>query len=473
MENAGRAIAREAIRMAPAGARIAVLCGPGNNGGDGFVAARHLAAAGFAVRLALIGARRGLAGDAAAMASRWTGPTDDGAAAGAIIAWSDLVIDAMFGAGIKRALEGEASAVVADVNETPKPVLAVDVPSGLDGSTGMPTGPVIRATRTVTFFRLKPGHLLFPGRDLCGPVVVAGIGIPDAVLDTIAPKAAINTPALWLSRLPRLKSSAHKYRRGHAIVVCGPGHRTGAARLGAAAALRAGAGLVTVASPADAVAANAAHLTAVMLEPYEGPRGLAAILSDPRRNALLIGPGTGVGIATRLLTQVALDHDAACVLDADALTSATLDQDDDEEPVVGHLFAQIQEKPERPVVLTPHEGEFARVFGTLPGSKLERAREAARFAGAVVILKGPDTVIAAPDGRAAINANAPPWLATAGSGDALAGIVTGLLAQSMPAFEAACAAVWLHGECANLLGPGLIAEDLPDTLPRALRTLHT
>ena len=227
-----------------------------------------------------------------------------------------------------------------------------------------------------------------------------------------------------------------------------------------------------MASAPDAVAVNAAHLTAIMLEPFDGPRGLAEILSDERRNAILIGPGAGVGIATRLLTQVALEFEAAVVLDADALTSFTIDQDDDVVPVVEHLFALIKESSARQVVLTPHEGEFKRVFGELPGSKLDRARAAAAKSGAVVILKGPDTVISAPDGRAAINENAPPWLATAGSGDVLAGFVTGLLAQRMPPFEAACAAVWLHGECANLFGPGLIAEDIPEMLPRVLAGLN-
>lgn len=241
--------------------------------------------------------------------------------------------------------------------------------------------------------------------------------------------------------------------------------------MGARGALRAGAGLVTVASPPDAVAVNAAHLTAIMIKGFDGPRGLAEILSDARKNAVLIGPGAGVSLATRLLVQVVLEFDAACVLDADALTSFTLDQDDDDVPVVTHLFDLAKENPSRSVVMTPHEGEFKRLFPDLAGSKLVRARAAAERAGAIVVLKGADTVIASPDGRAAINDNAPPWLATAGSGDVLAGFVTGLLAQGMPAFDAACAAVWLHGECANLLGRGLIAEDLPEMLPRALARL--
>ncbi len=472
MENAGRAVAAEAMKLVPAGSRVLVFCGPGNNGGDGFVAARLLAQAGYDVRVSCLVPRNDLKGDAAVMASRWTGEVSEGDQVGSFD--EDIVIDALFGAGLSRPIDGASMAndVLCRINATDTPVLAVDVPSGLDGNSGQAAGPVLQATLTVTFFRRKPGHLLMPGRALCGRVVVADIGIPSSVLGPIAANAFANGPHLWPDapwhRLSRDVLDVHKYTRGHAIVVSGPAYRTGAARLGARGALRAGAGLVTVASPPDAVAINAAHLTAIMLEPFEGARGLATVLADGRRNAVLIGPGAGVGIATRLLTQVVLDHEAACVLDADALTSATIDQDDDEEPVVSHLFAQIKENAARPVVLTPHEGEFKRVFGALAGSKLDRARVAAVRSGAVVVLKGPDTVIAAPDGRAAINENAPPWLATAGSGDVLAGIVTGLLAQGMGAFEAACAAAWLHGACANVVGPGLVAEDLPEALPRVL-----
>ena len=474
MERAGRAVADEAqkmlVGMVPAGSRIAVLCGPGNNGGDGFVAARLLALRGYDVSVALLGERAALKGDAAEMARRWSGSIEPFKAAALVGA--RLIIDALFGAGLSRALDGAAADAVRAINASRLAVLAVDVPSGLDGTTGQALGVVVQATRTVTFFHRKPGHLLMPGSGLCGAIMLADIGIPGTVLDAMSPRTYVNAPRLWSASLPRLAHDDHKYTRGHAIVVSGPAHRTGAARLGARGALRAGAGLVTVASAPDAVAVNAAHLTAIMLEPFDGPRGLAEILSDERRNAILIGPGAGVGIATRLLTQVALEFEAAVVLDADALTSFTIDQDDDVVPVVEHLFALIKESSARQVVLTPHEGEFKRVFGELPGSKLDRARAAAAKSGAVVILKGPDTVIAAPDGRAAINENAPPWLATAGSGDVLAGFVTGLLAQRMPPFEAACAAVWLHGECANLFGPGLIAEDIPEMLPRVLAGLN-
>lgn len=466
MENAGRAVAEVAAGMAAPGARVVVLCGPGNNGGDGFVAARLLAERGYRVRVVVLGSREVLKGDAAVMAARWGGAVE--ALGARSIGDAALIVDAIFGAGLARPVEGAAADAIAAANASRVPVLAVDVPSGLDGSTGAASGPVIQAAKTVTFFRRKPGHVLLPGRALCGEVVVADIGIPDAVAGQVGSRAFVNEPGLWCGVFPHVRADGHKYTRGHAVVVSGPMHATGAARLGARGALRIGAGLVTVASPMEAVGVNAAHLTAIMIVPFAGPRGLGEVLSDARKNAVLIGPGAGVSLATRLLMQVALEFEAAVVLDADALTSFTLDQDDDADPVVGHLFTLIGENVQRAVVMTPHEGEFKRVFPDLAGSKLERARAAAKRSGAVVVLKGADTVVAAPDGRAAINGNAPPWLATAGSGDVLAGFVTGLLAQGMPAFEAACAAVWVHGECGTCVGRGLIAEDLPEVVGKFL-----
>lgn len=471
MENAGRAVADEAAKMVAPGAKIAVLCGPGNNGGDGFVSARYLKERGYQVRVACLVPLDQLKGDAAEMAKGLAGAVAEGDQID--LCGVELIIDALFGAGLSRPIDGECADLLCRVN-LDWPVLSVDVPSGLDGNSGQPLGPVVSATRTVTFFRRKPGHVLMPGRAYCGEVVVADIGIPEVVLSEIRPTALVNSLSFyhWRGWLPRARLDAHKYTRGHAVVVSGPAHRTGAARLAARGALRVGAGLVTVASPMDAVAVNAARLTAIMIAPFEGARGLGEILSDARKNAVLLGPAAGVSPATRLLVQVVLEFDAAVVLDADALTSFTLDQQDDPEPVMNHLFALIKEKPERPVVITPHEGEFKRLFPDLTGSKLERARAAAERSGAVVVLKGADTVIAAPDGRAAINDNAPPTLATAGSGDVLAGFIAGLLAQRMPAYYAACAGVWLHGECANVFGPGLIAEDIPEMLPRALARLE-
>jgi ADP-dependent NAD(P)H-hydrate dehydratase / NAD(P)H-hydrate epimerase len=496
MERAGAAVADEAAKMVAPGARIAVLCGPGNNGGDGFVAARILAERGFKVRLACLVPVSELKGDAAIMAAKWTGRVEalvmarNSADAGTTFEGSehlpagipdeaDLVIDAIFGIGFNRSFDQNMLKVSMALSRAQwherTPILSVDVPSGVDGTSGAIVGDgnygnAIRATRTVTFSRKKAGHLLMPGRDYAGEVVVTDIGIAPNLLRGDG-KTVPNIPKLWQRFYPFPTLDSHKYKRGHAVVVSGPAHATGAARLGARGALRVGAGLVTVASPPDAIAANAAHLTAIMLAPFDGARGLGEILSDERKNAILIGPGAGVSLATRLLVQVALEFDAACVLDADALTSFTIDQDDDAEPMATHLFTLIAENPRRPVVLTPHEGEFKRLFGDLPGSKLDRARQAAKVSGAVVVLKGADTVIAHPAGHAVINDNAPAFLATAGSGDVLAGLITGLLAQGMSAFDAACAAVWLHGECATQFGPGLIAEDLPEMLPRVLTEL--
>ncbi len=463
MENAGRAVATEAARMVERRSRVVVLCGPGNNGGDGFAAARHLAEGGYDVSVALLGPRDALKGDAAAMSQRWTGRVEP--LAFATLEGAKLVIDALFGAGLNRPLEGAAATVVEAVNRAGVRVLSVDVPSGLNGTTGVTLGPVIEAERTVTFFRRKPGHLLLPGRDVCGNVLVAKIGIPDSVLDEIKPQTWVNAPPLWQHEFPQFRRSAHKYDRGHAVVVSGPPEHTGAARLGARGALRAGAGLVTVASPHDSLGVNAVHLTAIMLLPFDGEQGLAEVLSDKRKNAVLLGPALGVGEATRWLVAAALASGAGTVLDADAITSFAGE--------TGALASLIANIDKRPVVLTPHEGEFKRLFPAMgAGSKLERARAASAALGAVIVLKGSDTVIAGPDGRAAINDNAPPWLATAGSGDVLGGFVAGLLAQGMPAFEAACAAVWLHGETAAVFGPGLVAEDIPEHLPRVLARLQ-
>ena len=464
MENAGRAVA-EAVLARWEKCPVVVISGPGNNGGDGFVAARHLAHAGWPVRVAVTAPRETQKGDAAMMAGRWAGEV---AAAGSdILSGQALVVDAIFGAGLSRAVDGPVGELIAALNASGLPVVAIDIPSGIDGATGRLRGQAVRAALTVTFFRKKPGHLLLPGREHCGDVVLADIGIPDRVLDEIAPRMHENLPVVWGAALPLRRLSGHKYDYGHAVAVSGGPWSTGAARLAAMAALRAGAGLVTLASPSAALAVNAAHLTAIMLAEVEDGAALARLLDDRRRNAVLIGPGAGLGGATRAKARACLASGAAVVLDADALSVFAGD--------LLELVDAIAEHPDRPVVMTPHEGEFARLFGRRgddDGSKCDRALEAARAMNAVVLLKGPDTVIAAPDGRAAITANAPPWLATAGTGDVLAGIVLGLLAQAMPAFEAASAAAWLHAEAATDFGPGLIAEDLPGRLPGVLARLH-
>jgi NAD(P)H-hydrate epimerase len=450
MENAGRAVADAIVaRFKPCA--VTVLCGPGNNGGDGFVVARLLDEEGFTVRVAH-GA--GHKGDAKEMSVRWKGARL--ALTPEVLDGAKLVVDGLFGAGLARPLEGVYAQMVEALNDLP--VVAIDIPSGVSGDTGQPLGGVyVTATLSVTFFRKKPGHLLLPGRALCGETVVADIGIPAQATSTNLHE---NTPALWHFPWPRREG--HKYSKGHCVVVSGGAAHTGAARLAARAALRVGAGLVSVASPPDAVAVHAAHLTAIMLKPFDGAAGLTELLADKRLNAVVIGPGLGVGGDTRARVDAVLKSGAAVVLDADALTSF---RDDPEA-----LFNRLHER----CVLTPHAGEFERLFPGLldeSASKVEAARGAAVRAGCVVLLKGADTVIADASGKAAINANAPPALATAGAGDVLAGLIAGLLAQHMTAFDAAACGAWLHGDAASRFGPGLIAEDLPETLPQSLRSL--
>jgi hydroxyethylthiazole kinase-like uncharacterized protein yjeF len=465
MLSAGRAVAQAAMELADRGP-ILVVAGAGNNGGDGFVAAAELVAHGREVSLALLGDRDALTGDAALAARHWTGPVlrcePD------VIGQPALIIDALFGAGLNRTVKDGARAIIEAINASGVRVLSVDLPSGVNGSTGAIMGAAVRATETITFFRRKPGHLLLPGRQQCGVVEVADIGIPASVLGDIRPDTFDNDPDLWADHFPAPRIDAHKYSRGHAVVVSGGIAATGAARLAARAALRAGAGLVTVLSPSDALAVNAAALTAVMVRRVDTVAEFADLFVDRRLNACVIGPAAGIGEPTRARVLAALAAGRASVLDADALTSFAETPDT--------LFQAIKAVDQPRVVLTPHHGEFARLFGELDNkrplkSKLERVRAAAVRSGAVVLLKGPDTVVAAPDGRAAIASNAPPWLATAGSGDVLAGLIGGFLAQGVASFEAACIGVWMHGEAGREAGPGLIAEDLPDMLPAVFRDI--
>ena len=463
MENAGRAVADAAARLQAT--RIAVVTGPGNNGGDGFVAARHLAERGYRVRLCFVGDRKRLKGDAAQAADRWPGPVEE--ASPGSLSDCEAIVDALFGAGLDRDVGGLPRAMIDAMNAAGAPIVAVDLPSGINGTSGSIMGAAVNASRTVTFFRRKTGHLLLPGRLNCGAVEVADIGIPEGVLDKIKPRAFANAPAFWCASFPRPDSRGHKYTRGHVVAVSGGASTTGAARLAARGALRAGAGLVTIASPREALAINAAESLAVMVRPIDGPAELGEFVSDRRRTAVVLGPGGGVGSAMREQVLATLARAVSVVLDADALTSFSEHQD---------LLAGTIRKRPGPVVLTPHQGEFSRIFNDMfedhnPNSKLDKTRLAAEFCGAIVVYKGADTVVAAPDGRATIAENGPPSLATAGSGDVLSGVICGLMAQGMPAFEAACAGVWLHGDAASEFGPGLIAEDLPEMLTRVYRRL--
>jgi ADP-dependent NAD(P)H-hydrate dehydratase / NAD(P)H-hydrate epimerase len=466
MLSAGQAVAEAAMDLVEEGP-IVVVAGCGNNGGDGFVAAAELAARGREVSVILLCERDSLQGDAALAARGWKYPVLPFNPQA--IGKPALIIDALFGAGLNRPVQGEPHDMIEAINANGAPVLAIDLPSGINGDTGAVMGIAVRAIETITFFRRKPGHLLLPGRIYCGRVRVADIGIDPRVLEEIRPQTFENIPQFWRTSFPVPRIDTHKYARGHVIVVSGDIARTGAARMSARGALRAGAGLVTVASPRGALLVNATALTAVMVRPIDTTVEFAEMLEDRRLDTCVIGPGNGVGQRTRDFVLTAVSAKRNLVLDADALTSFADAPD--------RLFEAIKASQDRQVVLTPHEGEFPRLFSDMsnkhPGrSKLERVRAAAERSGAIVLLKGPDTVVASPDGRATINSNAPPWLATAGAGDVLSGIIAAMLAQGAPAFEGASIGVWMHGEAGREAGPGLIAEDLPEVLPAVHRHLY-
>ena len=438
MEAAGRAVAR-AIRALFRPCRTLVLAGPGNNGGDGYVAARYLEQAGWPVAVAALApASPGTV--AAAAAARWHGPMVAFSAAEA--ARAGLVVDALFGAGLTRPLAPEVTQVLRAVQA---PLVAVDVPSGLDGATGQVLGYAPKATLTISFFRLKPGHVLLPGRALCGETVLADIGLPGVVLAGIAPRCWRNHPSLW--PLPGLEVSAHKYTRGHLTILAGAA-MPGAARLAASAARRLGAGLVTLHAENMELAAM---LRADAPGQLVSDATLGALLADTRRQVWLAGPGLLPHEATRAAIRTIIEASKILVADAGALMAA----------------AEAPDLLRGAAVITPHAGEFARLFGAPGADRLSATRAAAARLGAVVVLKGPDSIIAAPDGRVMINDNAPPSLASAGTGDVLAGAIAALLAQGMAPFEAAAAAVWLHGAAANAGPPGLIAEDLPPLMAQA------
>jgi hydroxyethylthiazole kinase-like uncharacterized protein yjeF len=453
MQRAGRAVA-EAISERYAARPAVVLAGPGNNGGDGYVVARCLKEWGWPVRVEVLSPAA--SADARGAAELWSGPVEPLTYRGA---GEELVIDALFGAGLDRPLSADLARLAHALERSGAPVVAIDVPSGLAGDTGQPlAGVSFQAALTVTFHRRKPAHVLQPGRSLCGEVVVRDIGLG------VEPPAVTlfeNDPDLWLARYPWPGVNAHKHTRGRLIVVSGDAWSTGAARLASRSGLRVGAGLVTLLSPSEALMVNAGHLEAVMLRPFETDVELEAAGSEA--DCAVIGPAAGVTDLTLSNVLALARTGAALVVDADALS---VFRDDP-----GELFSIL----DRDDVLTPHPGEFERVFPGLLKSSPERitaARAAAARAQAVVLLKGPDTVIAAPDGRAAVNLNGTPWLATAGSGDVLAGLIGGLVAQGMESFEAACAGVWIHAACAEAFGAGLISEDLPGLVPMVLKQLR-
>ena len=468
---AGHAVAHVALGMFAGKGPIAVLCGPGNNGGDGYVAAQFLLEAGMDV-MCFGTAQPRQGSDAMRALLFYKGEVRR------LSAFSPVdfagVIDALYGAGLTRSIGGVEASVIGELNASGIPVIAVDLPSGISGENGQISGVAVNARATVTFFRKKPGHLLQPGRAHCGILHVADIGIADDVLTTIKPQTFENSPELWRGQLPQLSINAHKYSRGHAVVFSGPAHSTGAARLSAMAAARSGAGAVTLLSPPDALLTNAAHLTSIMVRETRNIKDVETFVKDRKVAACVLGPGYGSPSFARdhaLALFSAIDGQAeylkGVVLDADGITAFENKPD--------QLF-KAKRSAHTALVLTPHEGEFRRLFPDIAAeadsSKTDKARQAASRANAVVIYKDPDTVIAAPDGRAIINANGTAFLATAGSGDVLAGIVCGLLSQGMPAFEAASAAVWIHADAGRRFGHGLIAEDLPNQLPAVWSALE-
>jgi len=455
MENAGKAVVAliaQEYKPAP----ILIVCGTGNNGGDGFIVARLLKEKNWPVTAAIVGDEKKITGDAKTAKTKWdmTGIVTR-VFSPDLLKESALIVDAIFGTGLDRNLDGAAKDAVTVINESRLPVIAIDIASGINADTGAVMGEAVKATHTVTFVRPKPGHVLLPGKAHSGELSVYDIGISG---EGVTSAYMLNGPELWKKQFPFPTAQSHKYTRGHAIVLGGAISTTGAARLAAMGALRAGSGLVSIAATQEALGVYAIAMTAIMTKLHMNYAQFSAIIEEKSVTAVCVGPGGGVNDITREQTLLTLKTEKSCVIDADAISVF--------ETNPKQLFDAIK----GPVVMTPHEGEFARVFKAT-GVKTNRAKEAAKQSGAVIVLKGNDTVIAAPDGRVAINANAPTWLATAGSGDVLAGIITGLLAQGMPAFEAACAAVWIHGEAAIHFGPGLISEDLPAAMPHAIKKL--
>jgi len=468
MEAAGYSVAREIKKRWPS-QPVTVLCGPGNNGGDGFVIARCLSEDNWPVRVGLLGEVARLKGDAAVNAQRWT-------ESGQIIErltldlleGNPLVVDALFGAGLSRGLQGFVAELIEEVNNRRLTSVAVDIPSGVNGNTGevmLPqmadeAGIAVESNLTVTFFRPKPGHYLLPGKRYCGELAVNDIGIPETVLEKICPIVSVIGPDAW--ELPSFRLLDHKYSRGHAVVF-GSKKMSGAARLAASAARRVGAGLVTVAAPEDSMFLYVKDAPGLLFNPVDSSEDLRKILAEPRCNGVAIGPGYGVGFETSQRVLDVLKTNKACVLDADALSSFQSEPE--------RLFQAITHRPGgATTIMTPHEGEFKRIF-EVAGAKTKRALLASELSGAIIVYKGNDTVVAAPDGRIALNINAPPWLATGGSGDVLTGLILGLLVQGMSAWDAACAAVWLHSEAAQEYGSGMIAEDLIGAVPLILRQL--
>lgn len=457
MQKAGWAVAAAILKSKRKG-RALILCGPGNNGGDGWVAAKALKEKGWRVACCTLADPGKYKGDArrafeAAGIEPVSIPENPGR--------FDVIVDALFGTGLARPLEGKAAEWVNKAGAAEALKVAVDMPSGISSDTGQVLGAAFTADLTVTFFRKKRGHMLNPGMEHCGEVRVAQIGFTETHLKGLDIKVFENAPALWLKEFPRPAAETYKHKRGHVAVFGGKAEMSGAARMAAYAALRTGAGLVTTLVPKAAVEVYAKQQLAVMTRGFASLEDVKKAFGAGRFTAIVIGPGNGVGKGTQKRVLATLETGLPAVLDADALTSF--------EKAPEKLFKALHEN----AVLTPHAGEFRRLFPKLDPEKdkIKAAQTAAKEAGCIVLLKGAATVIAAPGEAAIVNVHASPYLATAGAGDVLSGIIAGLLAQGMPPWCAAAAAAWLHGEVSLKAGPGLIAEDLIKRLPAALKKL--
>ena len=454
MENAGRSVVDE-IKKRWEPRETIVLCGPGNNGGDGFVIARLLMEANWPVQLILLDDKNLLSGDCAKAAAKWSGSCNKPSIK--LLADHPLVIDALFGAGLTRALTGDALELVQYINLHNLDCVGVDIPSGVHGNSGQVLGDAPKCCLTVTFFMPKPAHVLMPARTILGDLVVTDIGIKEDVLDQIPPNLFVNSPSLWANKFPTPKIDAHKFSRGH-VLIAGGEIMTGAALLAARAARRIGAGLVTIAAPPSTWPVYASDQPGNLIKKTANLAEFEQQLSDPRITSIIIGPGLGLGDKTKEFVLSALKTKKPLILDADGISVF----EDNPEQLMDHLHESC--------VLTPHEGEFTRLFHQ-QGDKVTKSIEAAKAANTCVLLKGPDTVIATPSGNATINTVGNAYLATAGSGDVLAGLIGGLMAQGMAPFNAACCAVWMHGKAAEDFGPGLIAEDIPPLIPKIMRTI--
>lgn len=463
MQKAGEILFAAIEKHFPKAQRILIVAGTGNNGGDGFVLANLLLKKDCKVSVSIIGDLSKISGDAKLAFDQMS--KDVKLLSDPDFDKYDLIVDAIFGAGLARNIEGHHAEFIDAINAVATPVLSVDLPSGVNGKSGVISGCAVQADVTATFFRYKPGHFLYPGRQLSGEIFLGQIGIKEDVLTEIAPRSFLNIPALWQDQYPFLKETGHKYNRGHALAISGGLDKSGAARLMAKAVLRIGAGLVTIACPSETMAAHAAHSDAIMLTQMDCTQDLEDILGDRRINAISVGPGLAPNHNTRDLVKLILKSERSAVLDAGALTAFS------QKPV--ELFDVIKTRS-APTILTPHDGEFARLFPDLASenNKLSKTVSAAQRADATIVLKGPDSVIASANGNAAISNNAPPWLATAGSGDVLCGMICGLLAQGMAEFEAACAGVWFHGEAGKVAGPGLISSDLEQALHKVIQNIY-